>query len=199
MLKNDLQAQRLDQVEKDFERIAGAADKLDKLLSDLVELFRLERISNPYEEINLLQLTLDALETLDMYSTNVVVSVSPKLPVVYGDRSRLHKALVILIENAAKYTCDQPHPEITIGVRHEDFESTIFVQDNGLGIEPQYYDRIFNLFEQLNPTMEGNGLGLPLAKRIIELHGGRIWVESKGIRQGSTFFFTLPDNRHQDI
>ncbi len=111
---------------------------------------------------------------------------------MYGDRIRLRDVLVNLIDNAAKYTCDQPNPVIMIGTREEGGEQIIFVKDNGLGIEPRYHTRIFNLFEKLDPTMEGTGLGLAWSKRIIELHGGRIWVESPGLEQGSTFCFTIP-------
>lgn len=201
MLNQDLLAQRPDLIQKDIERISRAADKLDELLSDLLELARIERISNQPEEIDLHQLAQEALETLEMWirSKNVTVNISPDLPTVYGDRSRLREVLVNLIDNAAKYTCDQPNPVITIGIREQDGEQIIFVQDNGLGIEPRYHTRIFNLFEKLDPTMDGTGLGLPLTKRIIELHGGRIWVESTGLDQGSTFCFTLPNREPKKI
>jgi signal transduction histidine kinase len=66
------------------------------------------------------------------------------------------------------------------------------VRDNGIGIEPKYQTKLFNLFEKLNPKMEGTGMGLAITKRIVELYQGKIWVESKGLGQGTTFFFTLP-------
>jgi signal transduction histidine kinase len=90
---------------------------------------------------------------------------------------------------------DQPNPQIEIGVRNQSGEPIIFVKDNGIGIEPQYQTKIFGLFEKLDPTVEGTGIGLALVKRIVETHGGKVWVESEGLGQGSTFCFTIPDNR----
>jgi signal transduction histidine kinase len=199
MLDKDIQANIQDQIQKDIQRISGAADKMDALLSDLLELARIGRVSNPHEAIDLIHLTQEALETLEgrIRSKNVIVNISPDLPTVYGDRIRLREVLENLIDNAAKYTGDQTHPVIDIGIKNEDGQQIIFVKDNGLGIDPRYHTRIFNLFEKLDPTMEGTGLGLALIKRIIELHGGRVWVESKGEGQGSTFCFTLPDSRTQ--
>ncbi|MGA7193864.1 MAG: ATP-binding protein, partial [Anaerolineales bacterium] len=85
-----------------------------------------------------------------------------------------------------------PHPIIEIGQRgEEDGKPIFFVKDNGMGIAPQYHERIFGLFNKLDPQSEGTGIGLALVKRIIEVHGGRIWVESEP-GKGSTFCFTLP-------
>ena len=67
-----------------------------------------------------------------------------------------------------------------------------FVRDNGIGIEPQYHERIFDLFERLDWDSEGTGIGLALVKRIVEAQGGRVWVESEGLGRGSTFYFSLP-------
>jgi PAS domain S-box-containing protein len=197
MLKKDLHAKRQDQIQKDIKRIEGAADKMDALLSDLLELSRIERVINPLEEVDLLQLTGEVLEMLDplIRSKRVSVNVSTDLPIVYGDRLRLREVLENLIENAAKYTDEQANPDIEISTRIQDGQQIILVKDNGIGIDPRYHTRIFNLFEKLNPSMEGTGIGLALIKRIIELHGGKIWVESGGPGQGSTFCFTIADNR----
>ena len=89
---------------------------------------------------------------------------------------------------------EQPNPRIEIGARIDHGEQVIFVKDNGMGIEPQYLQKIFGLFEKLTPASEGTGIGLALINRIIEVHGGRIWAESEGPGKGSTFCFTIPNS-----
>jgi signal transduction histidine kinase len=98
-----------------------------------------------------------------------------------------------LIDNAVRFTSDSKEPFIEIGQRHDGNQRVIFVRDNGIGIEPQYLKRIFNLFEQLNPQAGGTGVGLAISKRIVEVHGGSIWAESDGLGKGATFCFTLPE------
>ncbi|MEP6895814.1 MAG: PAS domain S-box protein, partial [Chloroflexota bacterium] len=193
-LENDLRAGRQDRIQSDFQRIAGAADKMHVLLSELLELSRIGRIINPPKEIDLMQLTQETVENLDarLREKNVHVSLAPDLPKIYGDRVRLREVLENLVDNAAKYMGDQPNPQIEIGVRDQAREQIIFVKDNGIGVESRYQERIFGLFEKLDPTVEGTGIGLALVKRIIETHGGKVWVESEGLGKGSTFCFTLP-------
>ncbi|MEE8450368.1 MAG: ATP-binding protein [Thermoguttaceae bacterium] len=87
---------------------------------------------------------------------------------------------------------DQPRPRIVVGARVDGDETVYYVRDNGIGIDPRYREKIFSLFDQLDRTSEGSGVGLALVKRIVEVHGGRIWVESAGPGCGSTFCFALP-------
>jgi len=110
---------------------------------------------------------------------------------VHGDRGRLVQVLQNLFENAAKYMGSQPQPKVELGAREEGDDCVFFVRDNGIGVDPKYSERIFGLFEKLDPRSAGTGIGLALVRRIIEFHGGRIWVESDG-RTGSTFLFRLP-------
>ncbi len=115
------------------------------------------------------------------------------MPVVYGDRVRLLEVLQNLIDNAVTYRGDQPAPHIAISGKEEGQEVVCSVRDNGIGIDPRYHEKVFGLFERLdNNRTEGTGIGLALAKGIVEVHGGRIWVESDGPGHGSTFCFTLP-------
>lgn len=196
MLEKDLRENQPERIASDFQRISNAADKMQALLADLLELSRIGRIANPPSEVDLTQLAIEAIETLDarIRSKNVSMSLSMDLPTVYGDRLRLREVFENLIDNAAKYMGNQEHPFVEIGVMDRD-EKVIFVKDNGIGIEPSYTTRIFGLFEKLDPASEGTGIGLALIKRIIEVHGGKIWVESEGSGKGSIFCFTIPDHK----
>ena len=96
------------------------------------------------------------------------------------------------IDNAAKYIHPGTTPCIEIGAKEtNESQATLFVHDNGIGIDPQFHERIFGLFNKLDIHSEGTGIGLTLVKRIIEVHGGKIWVESE-FGKGATFYFTLP-------
>ena len=193
MLEKDLK-ETTRNISKRIDRIAKAADKMATLLSDLLELSRIGRIVNPPEEVDLGKLIQVALETLDgrIRERNITITVSPDLPTVYADRIRLREVLENLIDNAVKYMGDQAYPLIEIGKREGGTETIIYVKDNGIGIEPQFHAKIFGLFEKLSANSEGTGIGLALIKRIIEVHGGRLWVESEGLGKGSTFCFTIP-------
>ena len=118
--------------------------------------------------------------------------VADGLPVVFGDRLRIGEVLQNIIENAAKFMGDEPNPRVEIGGLQRDGESVCFVRDNGMGIDPRYDQKVFNIFDKLDQTTTGTGIGLALVKRIVEVHGGRVWVESEGLGHGSTFYFTLP-------
>ncbi len=119
--------------------------------------------------------------------------IKKDLPVVHGDDPRLREVVQNLIDNAIKFLNDKPDAKIEIGGDYENEEVCFYVQDNGIGIDPKYQLKIFDLFEQLNPEIEGTGIGLALVKRIVEVHNGRIWVASDGYDKGSTFYFTLPN------
>ena len=193
MLIKDLREGRQDKIEDDFQRIANAADKMHILLSDLLELSRIGRILNPPEEVDLAQVIREAIETLDAHlrSKKVVVNSPLDMPIVYGDRVRLREVFENLIDNAAKYAGDQPNPMIEIGTKEEGNELVIFVRDNGIGIEPQYQTKVFGLFDKLNPNSEGTGIGLAIARKIVDKHNGLIAAKSLP-GKGATFFVLLP-------
>jgi len=194
-VESDIRDGNLEKARKDFPRIARAADNMLSTLVDLLELSRISRRANAFEVFPLANLVQDALKAVEeqLRSHHVDVRVASDLPEIHGDRTRLLEVFENIIDNAAKYTGTQAAPIIEIGFR-KGRETIFYVRDNGLGIEPQYHSRIFGLFEKLDPTSEGTGVGLALIKRIIEVHGGRIWVESEGLGKGSTFCFTIPGN-----
>ncbi len=125
---------------------------------------------------------------------NVYLHLPPNLPEIYVDRTRLREVFQNLIDNAAKFMGDQPSPQIWIEARADDNPQFVLVsvRDNGVGIDPRHTQRIFSLFERLDQRVEGTGIGLTLVRRIVEAHGGKIWVESEGLGRGSTFYLTLP-------
>ena len=194
MLSEDLAEANVESVEDDLLRISNAADKMAQLLADLLELSRIGRSVNPPEDVPLGELANEALQLVrgQIEQRSVQVELSSDLPVAFGDRTRLLEVLQNLIDNAVKYMGDQPHPRIEIGDRRDGDQTVCYVRDNGLGIEHRYHERVFGLFDQLDPKVEGSGIGLALVKRIVEVHGGRIWVESEGSGHGSTFCFTIP-------
>jgi signal transduction histidine kinase len=120
------------------------------------------------------------------------LQVADELPVLYGDRARLLEVVQNLVDNAAKFTDGRKPPQILIGARPGPTGPVCFVRDNGIGIDPKHHQRVFGLFERLDPTIEGTGIGLALVKRIVEVHGGQVWVESDGEGRGATFCFTIP-------
>ena len=166
---------------------------MDKLLKDLLELSRIGRMVNPPEEIKFKDLLNDVLEIVHgrLEAGGITVQIHPNLPSVFGDKPRLLEVLQNLIDNAAKFMGDQPEPKIELGMDGEmDGNPVFFIRDNGMGIAPEYHEQIFGLFNRLDTLVEGTGVGLALVKRIIEFHGGRIWVESE-LEKGATFYFTL--------
>jgi PAS domain S-box-containing protein len=184
-----------EKLKRDIQHINNATGRMKRLLDELLELSRIGRLMNKLETIPFSDLMRDAMGNVhgQLEAGRVTVQVQPDLPAVYGDRQRLVEVLQNLIDNAVKFMGDQPDPRIEIGQHGEDAERgkpIFYVKDNGIGIAPEHHERIFGLFNQLDPKIEGTGVGLALVKRIVEFHGGRIWVESE-LGRGATFLFTL--------
>lgn len=179
--------------EADLDRIRRAVVRMAQLLNDVMELSRIGRVVNPQSDVSLGELAKQALESCrGTISTNVQIEIADDLPIVCCDRTRMLTVLQNLIENALKFTSDEPIPRVEVGVRRDNAEQVCFVRDNGIGIASDHRTRVFRLFEQLDKHVSGSGIGLALTKRIIEMHGGRIWVESEGSGRGSTLCFVLP-------
>lgn len=193
-IREDSKSGNLTRLDADIQRISAATEKMQTLLNDLLELSRVGRLINKPIEVQFGDLVKETLELLHgrISQSGVTVSVAENLPAVMVDYERLIEVLQNLIDNACKFMGDRTDPRIEIG--HQGFQKDMpifYVRDNGIGIPSEFHDNIFGLFNKLDARSEGTGVGLALVKRIIEFHGGQIWVESQAGR-GTTFLFTLP-------
>jgi PAS domain S-box-containing protein len=196
VLRMDLEKGKTERVGKNLKYIENGIIKMARLLNDTLELSRIGRVANPSEDVPFGELVSEALEQTSEQakSGGVEIQVSADFPVVYVDRMKIVEALVNLIENSINYMGDEPHPKIDIDYRTDggaDGETVFFVHDNGMGIDPDMHKKVFELFCKLDRGTKGTGAGLAIVKRIIEVHGGRIWIESeKG--KGCTVCAKLP-------
>ena len=194
-LEKDFTSRDLDGFRSTLGRISQASERMKQLLDELLELSRIGRKISPPQTFSLGDLVRDAMEIVSgrISSSGTVVEIETALPDVRADRQRLLQVFENLIDNAVKFSSASPSPHVWIGVRRDNDEKVYYVRDNVAGIEPQYLEKVFELFEKLDPRSSGTGVGLAICKRIIEIHGGRFWAESAGIGCGATFCFTLSD------
>jgi signal transduction histidine kinase len=193
-LEQDAISGNQERMNADMQRIREAVKKMQNLLNELLELSRIGRVVNPPERVPFNDLVHEAISLVSgqIEARQVIVTVQPNMPIVNVDRPRLVEVLQNLIDNATKYMGDQPEPQIEVGQQGEqDHQPVFYVRDNGIGIAPEFHERVFGLFNKLDPRSDGTGVGLALVKRIVEIHGGRIWVESE-VGRGTAFLFTLP-------
>ena len=201
-LETDLNGQLTAQVATDLNYIGTAADGMAMLLEDLQRLSRIGKSSSPKVDTTFHAVVQEVLQLMagPIALRNVVIEVEREDVCLHGDRVYLLQLWQNLIENAVKFMGDQSQPRIHIGIMPDsDMETVFYVRDNGSGIDPRHADTIFGLFNKLNRSSTGSGIGLALVKRIVELHGGRIWMESSGVGLGSCFLFTLPAVRPQRV
>jgi PAS domain S-box-containing protein len=193
LASEDLERGEIAKVEEYLKRIENAAMKMDRLLQDTLQLSRIGRVVNPPEDIPFAEIVEAALNQVEgqINLSRVDVSGVKNFPTVHVDRLRIIEVLVNLLGNSLKYMGEQSSPKIEIGFRVDGDETVFFVKDNGIGIDQSLHTQVFELFYQVDKSGAGTGAGLAIVKRIIEVHGGRIWIESeKG--KGCTVCFTLP-------
>jgi PAS domain S-box-containing protein len=193
-LQQDALSGNYERLKGDVQRITDATDKMQRLLNELLELSRIGRLKNESTYFSFEELVQEARALVQgrIMEREITVQVEPGLPGVYGDRPRLVEVMQNLMDNAAKFMGEQKQPCIEIGqAGAEDCKTVFYIRDNGLGIAPEHHERVFGLFNKLDPQTDGTGVGLALVKRIIEVHGGRIWIQSE-VGGGATFLFTLP-------
>ena len=181
-------------VNKDLQQIAFAADNMAALLEDLLELSRVGRSMNKFETITLNELFDAVVQLLNgkITETRAIIHLQPDMPEIYADRKRIAEVAQNLLENAMKFKLEDVAPEIHVTANQQGNSIICCVQDNGIGIDPEYHDLIFGLFERLDQSIEGTGIGLALIKRIIEVHQGSLTIQSEGKNRGSRFCFSLP-------
>ena len=193
-LKDDIASGNEKRVQTDLQRMNDAMDIMQKRVGGILEIARAGWLSGTDEVIDLNELVAEAVELVHgrISQRGITVRVQEDLSQIRGNRSRLLDVFQNLIDNAAKFMGDVVDPKIEIGQQGMEGENPVFfVKDNGMGIAPEQHERVFGIFNKLNPTAEGTGIGLSLVKKTIEAHGGRVWVESE-MGKGSTFYFTLP-------
>ena len=184
---------KLDQDADEFiEYAVDGAKRLQNMINGLLEYSRVETSGKSFELVDCEKVFGDTLANLKVAieESNAVVTHDP-LPTVMADRSQILQLFQNLIGNAIKFR-SQEAPRIYVSAGRKDDDYTFSVKDNGIGIEEQYKDRIFDLFQRLHSRgYSGTGIGLSICKRIVERHGGKIWLEST-VDKGSTFYFTIP-------
>lgn len=183
------------EITPDLSYISSAAEKLMQLLDGLEKITLVDSISDSTEKILFADLINTCLATLAgplrLHGIRTTLEAPPLE--LTGDPLQLGQVWQNLIENAIKYMGNQPQPQVEIGVEYKGVTPVFYVRDNGIGIEPEQTERVFQLFTQLNRNDPGSGMGLALVKKIVERYRGEIRIESAGAGQGSRFEFTLPD------
>ena len=177
-----------------LEFIIAAANRMHALVIDLLAYSRVSSQGRPFTSVNAHRVVEAACDNLraTIQDVDAVIHIG-ELPNVFADEVQLLEIFQNLIGNAIKFRRSDSRPEISVGAVRNEHDWVLFVADNGIGIEPQYLEKVFIIFQRLHTTTAypGTGIGLAVCKRIVERHGGRIWAESQPGR-GSTFFFTLP-------
>lgn len=186
---------KLDKDATDFIHFAvDGSTRMRILIQSLLEYSRVNRIK-PFGWIDTNELLADVLENLStsVKENNAVIKID-KLPKIYGDYVLINQLFQNLIENAIKFKRADP-PEITVSCVQKNNEYLFSVKDNGIGIKKEHFSRLFIVFQRLHTQQEypGVGIGLAICKKIVEKHGGKIWIESE-INEGSTFYFTIKMN-----
>jgi len=165
--------------------------RMDNLINGILQYSRVGQVKEKVIAVDLDQLVREVIDLLSP-PANIVISIENTLPTVMAEPTRIEQVFQNLLSNAIKFM-DKPHGEIRIVCSSEDKQWKFIIADNGSGIELRHFERIFQLFQTLVPRdrVEGTGVGLSLVKKIVEMYGGKIWLESK-VGVGSKFFFTLP-------
>jgi len=178
-----------------LDRISGSAVQMGKLIEDLLAFSRMGRAEMRQIQFKTDELVNEVIGEMasETQNRNIEWNIEP-LPLVRGDRDLLKQAWVNLLSNAVKYTRPRNPAKIRLSSTRKNGEWEFSVQDNGVGFDEQYADRMFDVFQRFHAAtdFEGTGIGLAIVRQIISRHGGRIWAEGE-VGKGASFYFTLPD------
>ncbi len=175
--------------------ILASISKMDSLLSGLLRLSRLGRAALTIKNLDMNKLVLDITKSFEyqVKGTGITLKID-ELPSCLGDETQINQVFSNLVDNALKYLNPSQTGAITISGRRENGHAVYYVEDNGIGIAPEHQDKIYEIFHRLNPSAtEGEGLGLTIARKILDRHAGRLWVKSQ-LGKGSIFIVSLPTN-----
>ncbi len=179
-------------------RIEKGAERLQTMVDDILKLSRISRVRNPYESTDMRKLIESVVERLeyDIEENKVAMHIDSLMPVIHCDGIKMAEVFQNLINNAIKFSVKNKkneYPGIQIGYKLISQGHLFFVRDNGIGIDKKYHDQVFELFRRAEESKdyEGTGAGLSIVKKIIDDHGGKIWIESE-VGKGTTFNFVIP-------
>ncbi len=199
ILKNEI-GSSLDQTHLDYlNRIQINAQQMNTLILDLLEFSRVGRLEDEKETVNMISLIQEITAELKpiIDRSHVAINCEQQLPALWGSKKRLSQVFTNLMTNAIKYMGPNPNPKITIGYsQNGSSASTLWVKDNGIGIKKEYQEKIFQIFQRVPNQLkvEGTGIGLSIVKKIVELNGGKVWVQSEE-GKGSQFFISWPTTK----
>ncbi len=198
LLKREYEGKLDEQGQDWIRRTVQAAGQMQTLIRDLLSYSRVDARSQPFTQIPFVDIVNDAMTLLESSIHDSGGRVTwCALPDVMGDRSQLVQLIQNLIGNGLTYRSDKP-PHIHLSAERDGKVWIFSVRDNGIGIDPKYSEQIFEIFKRLNDQKDypGTGIGLAVCRRVVNRHGGRIWVESEP-GHGSTFHFTIPEGTEQ--
>ena len=198
LLKSEYEGKLDEQAQDWIRRTVQSIGHMQTLIRELLSYSSVDSRSRPFAQIAFLDIVNDALTLLDSSIRDSGGQVTcGELPDVIGDRSQLAQLIQNLISNALTYRGDEG-PQIHISAERSGEDWAFSVRDNGIGIEPKYCEQIFEMFKRLHDQKDypGTGIGLAVCRRVVNRHGGKIWVESE-FGHGSTFHFTIPDRTEQ--
>jgi signal transduction histidine kinase len=198
LIKEGIRLKPGDEIYEYFERIKASRERISTLVDDLLKFARVAQEGDEFGKVDTSEVKEIALKNLEsaILESKARLTFEGEFPLVKGEPSQILQLFQNLISNAIKFT-SKNSPEVTVAVKEKGNQAEFSVKDNGIGIDKKYFSKIFEVFQRLHSQDEyvGTGLGLAICKRVVEKHGGRIWVESEPYK-GTTFYFTLPLYNH---